>query len=62
MRRHQGEPPWNTLAVDKNLKKYVLSFGLLDVYIIITKAFGLPKPGLFSNYKVMLLLFRLRVN
>ena len=28
----------------------------------ITKAFGLPKPSLFSNYKVMLLLCNLRVN
>ena len=28
----------------------------------ITEAFGLPKPSLFSNYKVMLLLCRLRGN
>ena len=28
----------------------------------ITEAFGLPKPSLFSNYKVVLLLCHLRVN
>ena len=40
----------------------VLSLGLRDIYVIITKAFGLPKLGLFSNYKVMLLLCHPTVN
>ena len=39
-----------------------LSLCLGNIYIIITKAFGLPKWSLFSNYKVMLLLCHLRVN
>ena len=34
----------------------------LDIYIIILQAFGLPKPSLFCNYKLMLLLCHLRVN
>ena len=32
------------------------------ITVRITKAFGLPKPSLFSKYKVMLLLCHLRIN
>ena len=42
----------------------VLFYPWVTVFITvrITKAFGLPKPSLFSKYKVMLLLCCLRVN
>ena len=62
MRAHRRETPWDALTMDKNLTKDVLSFGLLDIHVIITKAFGFPKPSLSSNYKVMLLLCHRRVN
>ena len=39
----------------------VLPLGLRDLYVILAKAFGLPKPSLFSNHKVMLPLCHLRV-
>ena len=39
----------------------VLSLVLRDIDVIITKAFGLPRLSLLSNYKVMLPLCHLRV-
>ena len=35
--------------------------GQCDLSLILTEEFGLSKPNLFSNYKVMLLLCHLRV-
>ena len=35
---------------------------IMHITVRITEAFGLPKPKLFSNYKVMLFLCHLRVN
>ena len=40
----------------------VLSLDYAILTVRITEAFVLPKPSLFSNYKVMLFLCRLRVN
>ena len=45
-----------------NIISFVLSLGYAILTVRITEAFGLPKPSLFCNYKVMLLLCRLTVN
>ena len=47
--------------IDLDLRLTVLSLGLREIYVIITKAFELSKLSLFSNYKVMLPLCHLRV-
>ena len=54
---------WNlTNNITSICKISVLSLGYAILTITITEAFGLPKPSLSSNYKVMLFLCCLRVN
>ena len=48
------------MSVLKTVSVLSLAYAILTVGI--TEAFGLPKPSLFSNFKVMLLLCHLRVN